>query len=147
MILPKTHGLTNTRLYSIFGHMKQRCYDKNSARYHCYGGRGITICEEWRNDFQTFYDWAMSHGYADNLTIDRIDVNGNYEPSNCRFVTIKEQENNRSNNRLITYNGMTKTLSQWASISGLSYGTFYHRIKRGWSFEDCLTAKKGEKIK
>lgn len=85
------HGLCNTRLYSIYTNMKTRCYNKNNSHYQYYGKRGIVICDEWLNDFKAFYDWALSHGYKDNLTIDRIDVNGNYEPSNCRWVTQHKQ--------------------------------------------------------
>lgn len=81
------HGLTNTRLYHIWRTMKARCLDKNTQKYPRYGGRGITICEEWKSDFQAFYDWAMANGYREDLTIDRIDADGNYEPSNCQWLT------------------------------------------------------------
>lgn len=89
------HGQWNTRLYRIYHAMKQRCYNSNCAPFPHYGGRGITICPEWKNDFQAFHDWAMSHGYSDELTIDRIDVNGNYEPGNCRWTTKTWQSFNR----------------------------------------------------
>lgn len=91
------HRLHDSRLYNIWCGMKQRCFYKNHVRYHRYGARGITVCDEWKNDFQAFYDWSMSHGYADDLTIDRINNDGNYEPSNCRWATPKEQYKNQSN--------------------------------------------------
>lgn len=89
------HGKRHTRLYNIYCGMKERCYNQKSSNYSYYGGRGITICNEWNDDFMSFYNWAMVNGYDDGLSIDRIDVNGNYEPSNCRWVTMKEQSNNR----------------------------------------------------
>ena len=91
----KTHGLTKTRVYKIWVCMKNRCYQKSYHAFRHYGGRGIIVCDEWRDNFQAFYVWAMANGYADNLSIDRIDVNGNYEPSNCRWLTMSEQNKNK----------------------------------------------------
>ena len=97
-----SHRLSDTRLYNIWCAMKQRCYYSKHKDYHNYGGRGITICDEWRYDFKAFYDWSMSHGYCDDLSIDRIDVNGNYTPNNCRWATALEQRlNQRPGKRVV----------------------------------------------
>lgn len=129
------HLMSRTRIYEIWKNMKRRCYSETNKRYANYGGRGITICQEWQNDFYAFYDWAMANGYTDDLTLDRINVNGNYEPSNCKWSTWKEQANNQTRNHYITYNGETKTLKQWSEAFSIPYGAFQHRVKRGWSME------------
>ena len=118
--------------------MKNRCYRPKTQSYKSHGARGVTVCDEWLHDFQAFYDWAMANDYADNLTIDRIDVNGNYEPSNCRWTTPKEQANNTRRNRLITYNGKKQTLQQWADEIGIKRQTIEKRLERGWSIENSL---------
>ena len=123
------HGMIHTRLYSIWHCMKVRCYIKSCLSYKNYGGRGIKICDEWKNDFISFYNWSLANGYKDNLTIDRIDVNGNYEPSNCRWVSKKEQDNNRRTNRFIEYNGIKKTIQQWAEEKGINTYTLRKRIR------------------
>ena len=118
--------------------MKKRCINSSDRLFKYYGGRRITICEEWKNDFQAFYDWAMANGYKDDLTIDRIDVNGNYEPSNCRWANSKLQARNMRNNNFVTYKGETHCLSEWAELYNISYKTFWKRLKKGWEFEKAL---------
>lgn len=136
------HGKSNHPLSDVWNMMKQRCYNKNNKSYKNYGARGIKVCDEWKNNFKTFYDWAMENGYQDNLTIDRINVNGNYEPLNCKWVTQKQQQNNRTNNIRITYNGKTDTLSNWSICVGVSYNTLYKRICiLKWSVEKAFNTK------
>ena len=135
------NGKSYTRLYRIWNDMKCRCYRYKETAYKYYGDRGIIVCDEWLNDFQAFYDWAMANGYDDTLTIDRIDVNGNYEPSNCRWVSRKVQMNNTRRNHLITYNGKTQTIAQWAEELNIKQNTLLYRIRRGWSIEKALTKR------
>lgn len=132
------HGKINTRLYRILKGIKERCYKPYNHSYPNYGGRGITICDEWFNDFKSFYDWSMSHGYKDNLTIDRIDVNGNYSPDNCRWVDMKTQNNNKRSNIYLTYNGKTQTIKQWAEELNINYAPLYYRYNLGWNTKDTL---------
>ena len=135
----KTHGKSNTKLFSVWQSMLKRCYRKYNKDYSNYGGRGITVCREWQNDFQAFYDWALANGYRDDLTIDRIDVNGNYEPLNCRWITQKEQCNNRRTNSFITYEGRTQTIQQWADELGINRQTLRCRIyKLNWGIEKAF---------
>jgi len=152
------HGLTNHKLYSVYSSIKQRCYDKNSHKYKNYGGRGITICDEWRNDFKKFYDWAINNGYKEeklpnginNLTIGRIDNDSNYCPENCRWETNKQQMNNMTTSHFITYKGKTKTMKQWCENLNLKYLTIAQRINCGnWSIERAFETpiRKKSKIK
>ena len=125
-----THGLSGTRIYGVWASMKARCFRKTEPAYKYYGARGIIVCDEWKNDFMNFYNWAMSNGYKDNLTIDRIDVNGNYEPNNCRFITMAEQCNNRRSNRFVDYQNKKYTISQIHNITKLDRRTIKNRIKK-----------------
>jgi hypothetical protein len=131
-------GLSNSRLYNIWLHMKGRCCRKTDDHFENYGGRGIKVCDEWKNNFRSFYEWSMSNGYKNDLTIDRIDNNGDSEPSNCRWVSMKSQCNNRRSNILITINNESHNIQEWSDISGIKYCTIYQRIKRGWKGADIL---------
>lgn len=131
-----THGFTHKeRLYETWKNMKRRCKDINNKRYSFYGGKGVVICKEWENDYLSFRNWAMSHGYDGKLTIDRIDNGGDYTPENCRWATGKEQQNNTSRNHWITCNGETHTVSEWADVFGVTYGAFLRRIKKGLNID------------
>lgn len=129
--LNKTHGMSKTRIYGIWAGMKGRCYNQNNSEYSIYGGRGITICPEWKDDFQAFYDWAMANGYQDDLTIDRIDVNGNYDPSNCRWATNKEQSLNKRETIYFELFGVEKPLFTWCEYAKANYRNVYQKYKRG----------------
>lgn len=121
------HGLSNERLYDIWRAMRYRCRNETDSRYFRYGGRGIKVCDEW-NDFETFYNWAMQNGYEPNLSIDRIDNDGDYCPENCRWVNDITQANNKCTNRNVEYNGVTHTVSEWARLFGVHKETLRYRI-------------------
>lgn len=121
------HGLSTSRLYSIWRGMRERCRD---TTYQRYGGRGITVCDEW-NDFKKFYDWSINNGYDSDLTIDCINNDGDYCPENCRWTDYTTQGNNRCTNRYIEYNGETHTVAEWSRILNVHVETLRHRIKQG----------------
>lgn len=128
-----------SKLYSVWLNMRSRCYNPRNKKYKDYGGRGISICEDW-NNFLNFKKWAEANGFANNLTIDRIDNNGSYCPENCRWITQKEQMRNTRMNHFLTYNGVTKTMAEWSEITGIKYHTLKQRInKYGYSVERALT--------
>lgn len=125
--------------------MKKSCYNKNDSSYKHYGGRGIKICDEWiekENGFINFYNWAMNNGYKENLSIDRINVNGNYEPSNCRWATAIQQANNRTNNHYIIYNKEKHTMTEWGRILNISYATLKTRARKNLPDELLLSKEK-----
>ena len=131
------HGGAGTRLYEIWCSMKKRCNNPHAESYKHYGGRGISVCAEWEQ-FEPFSNWAQSHGYADTLTLERKDVNGNYCPENCTWIPLKRQARNRTSNRNIQINGETHTLVEWCEIRKLNYSTVYNRIRRGATPEAAL---------
>ena len=130
--------MTNTRLHRIWAAMKARCCNENIPAYKYYGGRGITICDEWKDSFEKFYAWAVKSGYRDNLSIDRIDNNKGYSPENCRWATNKEQSNNQRSTRLLTYDGETHSLAEWADITGINYRTLIYRVNNNWDTGEAL---------
>lgn len=133
------HGYAENpdKLYQKWLSMRDRCFNPKATSYKNYGARGIRVCTEWDN-YISFREWAFANGYKDGLTIDRIDVDGDYEPNNCRFATMKEQNNNRRTTNFHTYNGKTQSEMKWAEEYGISYGALKTRLKYGWSFEDAL---------
>lgn len=125
------HGGSNTRLFHRWMDIKHRCYNPKDKYYSIYGGRGIVVCEEWLNSFESFRDWAIQNGYTDDLTIDRINTNGNYEPSNCRWVSFREQANNTRRNRIVEYHGEKDTLTNMCRKLNVSPKIIYGRMKNG----------------
>ena len=134
----RTHGMHGTRIYKTWISMKRRCANKNDKRY---GGRGITVCPEWRDSFEAFYEWAIKNGYDESLTIDRINNDGNYEPDNCRWVDWFTQANNKRDTAWMTYNGKTQSVTQWAREFGILPATLWWRFRNGWTPEECLNGR------
>lgn len=134
-----THGHSKDRIYNIWCDMKRRCRNPKNKRYNRYGGRGIDICSEWES-FPSFYDWAMTTGYSDQLSIERIDIDKNYTPENCKWIPMSLQQRNTSRSRWITANGETHTLVEWSEITGISADVIKDRlIKLGWSEQEAVT--------
>ena len=138
------HNLSSNKLYTVFKDMHKRCEYEKDYKYPNYGGRGIKVCEEWQ-EYEPFSEWAKNNGYTDELTLDRIDNNGDYSPNNCRWATYKEQALNTRTNHFIEFCGEIKTLSQWADELGINRSTLCERINsRGWSIEKALTTPAGK---
>ena len=138
---PRTHGLTKHPLYKVWQRIKSSTTNPNHQDYEWYGGKGVRVCEEWFHDFAKFYEWSIANGYQQGLTIDRIDVNGNYEPSNCRWVPFKEQTLNRTDNAYLTHDGVTRTIKEWSRITGVKPTTLYARFHKGWSPDKILSTQ------
>lgn len=141
-IWKKKHNGRGTRLYGIWKTMKNRCYNQNAPKYKMYGERGISVCTEWKDDFTKFRDWSFKNGYAENLTIDRIDNNKGYSPENCRWVSAKVQANNTRRNHCITYKGIVHTMAEWGELLNIPYYVLQDRIvKHKWDIERAFTQK------
>lgn len=142
----KKHGDTDSRLYGVWCAIKRRCYNASVPEYHLYGGRGITMCDEWKDNYEAFRNWATSNGYKEGAvrgecTIDRIDCDGNYTPDNCRWVNMKQQMNNVRYNHYETYNGESHTIAEWGDILGIDPQKIRQRMgKYGWSFAEAVEA-------
>lgn len=132
------HGLSKTPLYSVWQTMKQRCTNPRCRGYRWYGAKGITLCEEWQRP-EPFYEWAMNNGYEPGLTIDRINPSEGYSPSNCRWISMSDQQNNKTSNHILTFRGVSHTLTEWSSLTGIPRTTITNRLKLGWSIEEALT--------
>lgn len=135
-----THGLTKHKLYRVWKSMKARCYNKNVSQYKDYGGRGVTVCDEWGKSFINFFRWCMDNGWEDGLQLDK-DIKGDgmsYSPNNCLFVTPKQNSNKRKTSKYLTYNNETHTVSEWADKVGISLRALYSRLWRNWPLEKCF---------
>lgn len=133
-----THGLGKPTTFSHWVNMKTRCLNKNNVKYKSYGGRGINICDEWLS-FENFHYWAINNGFREDLTLERIDVNGNYEPNNCTWITMEQQAKNKRNVVNYTFNGKTMNINEWTKYLGFGKETIRARLKRGWTIEESLS--------
>lgn len=133
---------TNFNLYRVWDGIIQRCYNKNAKNYHNYGGRGISMLDEWRNDFSSFEQYCLANGWVHGLQIDRIDNNDGYYPYNIRFVTRKQNLRNKRTNHMITFNGETLCQVDWCKRYNIDDSTLWRRLTSGWSVEDALTKPK-----
>lgn len=144
--LRRTHGMTSSRIYYAWCNMKSRCNNPKNEMYKNYGGRGIRVCKEWADSFEEFMRWALNHGYSDEMTIERINVGGDYTPKNCKWITAREQYLNRTDSHVLTAFGKTQTIKEWSDESGIKYDTIERRINQyGWSAEDAVTRKPNHK--
>jgi hypothetical protein len=136
----KHHGMRNTRIYESWRTMKKMCYGTNHISYKTYGGRGITVCDEWKNSFEKFYEWSIENGYREGLKLVRKDVDRNYEPSNCEWREKRQVVRTGKHNwhTTIEYKGESHTLSEWSAITGINIKTIWWRLNTGWSVEDAL---------
>ncbi len=137
-----THNMHGTRLYRIWAHMKERCTNPNTRNYNGYGGRGITLCEEWLK-FEPFAKWALENGYSENLTIERINNDKGYSPENCRWATPFEQASNKRSNHTFTIDGITDTMTNLARKFNIKPTTVFDRLHKGWSEYEALTVPIG----
>lgn len=143
----RTHGMSKEKIYRVWKAMKDRCLLKSCKAYKDYGDRGISVCDKWlgENGFQNFYNWAISSGYKEGLMLDRVNNDGNYEPSNCRWTDRIAQNNNTRRNTFITYGGIRMTIAQWERHLNLHHGTISNRRRYGWTDEECIEGKRKPK--
>lgn len=146
-IAKKTHNMSNTRLYNIWRGMKSRCNCSTNKKHKFYYDKGIKVCDEWKNNFINFYNWAINNGYKEDLTIDRINNDGNYEPNNCRWATYAEQNNNQSNNIKINYKGKEWKIKELSEKYNIKRATLCDRLKRGWTIQKALNTPVKTKAK